>query len=929
MPTEKKIELTEVEATLRRLLLDVAEYIDNSAAPAEDSVVRIPDQLAKEKLVLRFTGGWVRDKLLGQDSNDIDVAINKMTGEKFGLRLKEYLEIPGNPEKYGLEGVSKSEKAGTSSKNKLVGGLHKIEANPEKSKHLETTTTKILGLDIDLVNLRKETYTDDSRNPEIEFGTPEEDALRRDATVNAMFYNINTSEIEDFTNRGWEDMQQGIIRTPLEPYQTFKDDPLRVLRLIRFATRLGYRIDPEAEKLMGNEDIKKALHIKISRERVGVELEKMLRGRDPLGAIQYIDRLGLYETVFADPTKNHDYRPPSNWAVAYQCLARIMQSEAPHDLVWTMTIHDAEEAYTSWIISAIVPYADAPEPKPVKAGTKVSPPVAAQVVREAIKATNKIFDVIIASVKNLEHITSLKDKFAVQQRQPHKKQEGEDATARDTIGMAIRQWGQTWRSQALFALLYEVLNAPDSEQEIIASYGNWFSHIKSQEITEAYALKPLIDGKTLAKALETNPGPWMKDALDVVMAWQLRNPDVQDPSEAIEEVRIHRKNNPKSDVAAKVSKKKGELTSHLASHFLQLTIRPLFAKARNSEITAQGRRVIQASQPRTYQSLSVVEMESNPWKNEKDKHVLSLLRWVVATMAPGRIEQSWPLLVPPILTLLDDAEPRFKTIGCELLYGLLDSTTPSLLARTGLEPVFRNALESALSYLPPLTPEPESTPLLNAAYPAFIALIKVTTPLPTTSPSASPSSDSNSTPSPLTPAYVARANALATLLSSHILPDLAHQTTISPHVGTARTLLSHLCTLLPLLGVHAVQHLKGLVPLLAAILADPLAPAAPRLLADAARAAQQVILTSWPRVWRWRGEMLKGVAVAWVRLAGETETQSDEVGKAREELRACVELLSKVVAGGGDGEKRAWEEEVALLVKKEEKLRSLFEGVRV
>lgn len=184
-----------------------------------------------------------------------------------------------------------------------------------------------------------------------------------------------------------------------------------------------------------------------------------------MGALQYIDRLGLYGTVFADPTKDHGYCPPSNWAVAYQCLARIKQSEDPHhNLVSTMTIHDAEEAYTSWIISAMVPYADAPETKPAKAGSKAPPPVAAQVVREAIKATNKIFDVVTASVKNMEEIKSLKDKFVIQQKQPHKKQEGDDATARDTIGMAIRKWGQTWRSQALFALLHEVLTSPEKEQ---------------------------------------------------------------------------------------------------------------------------------------------------------------------------------------------------------------------------------------------------------------------------------------------------------------------------------------------------------------------------------------------------------------------------------------------------------------------------------
>ncbi|KKY25746.1 putative trna nucleotidyltransferase [Diplodia seriata] len=470
--SSRTLELTEVEQTLRRLLLDVAEYIDNNPPPTSDeSQVQLSEDLANAKLVLRFTGGWVRDKLLGVESHDIDVAINKMTGYQFGLRLKEYLEIPGNPEKYGLEGVASSDKAGTSAKSKQVGGLHKIEANPEKSKHLETVTTRILGLDIDLVNLRKETYSDDSRNPQMEFGTPEEDALRRDATVNAMFYNLNTSEVEDFTGKGFEDMELRIIRTPLEPYQTFKDDPLRVLRLIRFASRLGYSIEPSVEEFMGNEDIKKALHIKISRERVGVELEKALKGPDPLGTIQYIDRLGLYTTVFSDPTKDHNFTPPANWPVTYQSCS---------------------------------------------------------VAREGIKAPNKVCDVMTASVRNLEEIRGLKDKFNVQQNQPHKKSESDDATAPDTVGMAIRKWGPSWRNQALFVLLYEVLNLPEGEQEILRSYSKWFEHIQKLNLTEAYALKPLLDGKALAKALETPPGPWMKSALEVVMAWQLRNPGVTD-----------------------------------------------------------------------------------------------------------------------------------------------------------------------------------------------------------------------------------------------------------------------------------------------------------------------------------------------------------------------------------------------------------------
>ena len=102
--------------------------------------------------------------------------------------------------------------------------------------------------------------------------------MRRDATINALFYNLNESKVEDFTGRGFDDMREKIIRTPLEPHQTFKDDPLRVLRLIRFASRLGYRIDKDTEEAMQDSDISEALKLKISKERVGKELNGMLQG---------------------------------------------------------------------------------------------------------------------------------------------------------------------------------------------------------------------------------------------------------------------------------------------------------------------------------------------------------------------------------------------------------------------------------------------------------------------------------------------------------------------------------------------------------------------------------------------------------------------------------------------------------------------------
>lgn len=277
--TMTALQLDPLERKLKHLLLDAAAYADKNAACSggnggngasagggggfdlDKSKAKAPDQ----KIVLRWAGGWVRDKLLGRQSHDIDVAINCMTGETFGNKLRDYCDVLEHKEKHGL-------------RDKDVGSLHKIEKNPEKSKNLEAATVRIFDLDVDFVNLRTETYTEDSRNPQMEFGTAEEDARRRDATVNALFYNIHTDEVEDFVG-GLEDMQARVIRTPMDPFQTFMDDPLRVLRLVRFASRLGFAIEPSVKEYMGNESVLKALRVKISRERVGVEVEKMLKGK--------------------------------------------------------------------------------------------------------------------------------------------------------------------------------------------------------------------------------------------------------------------------------------------------------------------------------------------------------------------------------------------------------------------------------------------------------------------------------------------------------------------------------------------------------------------------------------------------------------------------------------------------------------------------
>uniref|UniRef100_A0A7I4DW91 Poly A polymerase head domain-containing protein n=1 Tax=Physcomitrium patens TaxID=3218 RepID=A0A7I4DW91_PHYPA len=201
---------------------------------------------------LRVAGGWVRDKLLGKDSADIDIALDNMLGKDFCEKVNDYLKSIGES----------------------TTGVGVIQSNPEQSKHLETATMKVKGVFVDFVNLRAETYANNSRIPTMEFGTAEQDAFRRDLTINSLFYNINKRSVEDLTSQGIKDLKAGIIRTPLPPKETFLDDPLRVMRAVRFGARFGFKLDDELKKAASCDEVKSALGHKVSRERIGKEGEE-------------------------------------------------------------------------------------------------------------------------------------------------------------------------------------------------------------------------------------------------------------------------------------------------------------------------------------------------------------------------------------------------------------------------------------------------------------------------------------------------------------------------------------------------------------------------------------------------------------------------------------------------------------------------------
>lgn len=206
------------------------------------SLVRSAIEQSPKLVTVRVAGGWVRDKLLGIQSNDIDLVVDSISGEEFGEALAS------------------------------VEASIKILVNPEQSSHIRSIRILIQGNEIDCTQLRKERYGN-LRIPDwVGVGTLEDDARRRDFTVNALYWNIMEETVEDVVG-GLKDLECKVIRVLGNPSQSLREDPLRILRAIRFAHRLGFKLEDSLAIECSKVDQE---WVKVSRERIGDELWKML-----------------------------------------------------------------------------------------------------------------------------------------------------------------------------------------------------------------------------------------------------------------------------------------------------------------------------------------------------------------------------------------------------------------------------------------------------------------------------------------------------------------------------------------------------------------------------------------------------------------------------------------------------------------------------
>ncbi|MGM9722253.1 MAG: CCA tRNA nucleotidyltransferase [Candidatus Egerieousia sp.] len=282
----------------------------------KNEVFGIVSKAAEEEGVRAFViGGFVRDAFLGRPSKDIDIVV-----EGSGIALAKRV-------------------------GKIVGSKVAVYSN------FGTAMLHYKGIEVEFVGARKESYDRNSRKPVVEDGTLEEDQQRRDFTVNALALSLQREDYGSLVDPfgGIRDLHNGLLRTPLDPDTTYSDDPLRMIRAIRFATQLSFTIVPESfEAIKRN---KERLDI-LSLERINEELNKILLSPKPSVGFLLLEESGLLEKILPQlcnlrgvetmDGKGHK----DNFAHTLQVVDNIASTTDNLWLRWAALLHDIGKPLT-------------------------------------------------------------------------------------------------------------------------------------------------------------------------------------------------------------------------------------------------------------------------------------------------------------------------------------------------------------------------------------------------------------------------------------------------------------------------------------------------------------------------------------------------------------------------------------------------------
>lgn len=286
--------------------------------PYERKIFQLISETAEELGYPTYVvGGYVRDRLLARPSKDIDIVC---VGN--GIRLAENVASKMRP-------------------------IPRVVVY----KRFGTAMLKHKDIEIEFVGARKESYRHDSRKPTVEEGTLEDDQNRRDFTINALAVSLNVDDfgaiIDPFD--GLQHLEGKLIKTPLEPDKTFSDDPLRMIRAIRFATQLHFHIDPETLRAISRN--RNRIHI-VSKERIVTELNKIILSSKPSVGFKLLFDTGLLKTFFPEMAElqgvevRNGRAHKDNFYHTLEVLDNLSRNTHDLWLRWAAILHDIAKPVT-------------------------------------------------------------------------------------------------------------------------------------------------------------------------------------------------------------------------------------------------------------------------------------------------------------------------------------------------------------------------------------------------------------------------------------------------------------------------------------------------------------------------------------------------------------------------------------------------------
>jgi poly(A) polymerase len=290
-------------------------------------------------------GGFVRDKILGRATKDIDVvcvgdgiALAEEAAKQFGKNI-----LVNIFKTYGTAQIK--------IQNNNTSQIKETNINNQSSTFLPTSGEIEGAQEIEFVGARKESYREESRNPIVEIGTLQDDQLRRDFTINAMGISLNEKDFGSLVDPfdGLGDIEKKILKTPLAPTQTFIDDPLRMMRGIRFAAQLQFTLEEKTLQAIADN----ASRIKIiTKERIAEELNKILLCKKPSIGFDLLYKTGLLHIIFpqmvalAGAEFVDGYGHKDNFYHTLQVVDNICETTDDLWLRWAAVLHDIAKPNT-------------------------------------------------------------------------------------------------------------------------------------------------------------------------------------------------------------------------------------------------------------------------------------------------------------------------------------------------------------------------------------------------------------------------------------------------------------------------------------------------------------------------------------------------------------------------------------------------------